>query len=140
MLGAGTVRKLYMRRVGRYARMSASNGGDKVAEREKGDAAGRGARIKQSRRSRCSESGSPAVLLVDDHVHLPASVFCDPPMRHQQTDTCGEGGGMQNTIRTGARKTHTHTPARLSGRFTNTLTGRGVTAPERRDGSKSRRP
>lgn len=91
MLGAGTVRRLETRRVGQCARMSASNGGDKVAERRTAVAVGRAARLKQIRQSRRSESPSPAVLLVDDHVHLPGSVFCDAPMRHQQTDTCGEG-------------------------------------------------
>lgn len=91
MLGAGTVRRLETRRVGQSVRMSASNGGDKVAERRTAVGGGRAARLKQIRASRRSESPSPAVLLVDDHVHLPGSVFCDAPVRHQQTDTCGEG-------------------------------------------------
>lgn len=93
MLGAATVREPETRRVGQSARMSASNGGDKVAERRTAVAVGRAARLKQIRQSRRSESPSPAVLLVDDHVHLPGSVFANAPMRHQQTDTCGERGG-----------------------------------------------
>lgn len=60
-------------------------------------------RLKESRlRSRLhwlTESPLPAVLLVDDHVHFPGSVLCDPPVRHQQTDTCREGG-MQKLINT----------------------------------------
>lgn len=55
---------------------------------------GRAERLKESslrgRRRRLCESPSPAVLLVDAHVHFPGSVFRDPPVRHQQTDTCGE--------------------------------------------------
>lgn len=63
----------------------------------------------RSRLPRLRESPSPAVLLVDDHVHFPGSVFGNPPVRHQQTDTCGEGG-MRELINTHAsHKQHTHT-------------------------------
>lgn len=67
--------------------------------------------------SRLSESPSPAVLLVDDYVHLPGSVFCNPPMRDQQTDTYREGL-MQKLINTQGDNKDKHTPALLSSLFT----------------------
>lgn len=87
---------------------SAKRGGDAVAGRETRDAVWWVERLKESSlgsRLLClSESPSPAVLLVDDHVHFPGSVFCDPPMRHQQTDTCMRYTKTDQPI---ARHTHT---------------------------------
>lgn len=70
----------------------------------------------RSRLHRLSESPLPAVLLVDDHVHFPGSVFGDRPMRHQQTVTCRDGG-MQKLIITQSDM-YARTPAQLSGLFT----------------------
>lgn len=83
---------------------------------------GRAERLKESslrgRRRRLCESPSPAVLLVDAHVHFPGSVFRDPPMRHQQTDTCGEKRHARADQQAAGRAHTWHTPAQLSGLFT----------------------
>lgn len=101
------------------------------------DATRRAERLKESslrsRLHRLAESPSPAVLLVDDHVHLPGSVFRDPPVRHQQTDTCGEGGICRSRSAHSKTRTHTHikkkkkthTPAGLSGVVTKGDSRRG---------------
>lgn len=104
----------------------AKRGGDDV----EGRGMRRAARLKESSlRSRLlclSEGPSPAVLLVDDHVHFPGSVFCDPPMRHQQTDTCREGG-MKKLINT-QQEMHTHLPGCQVSLLK--VTAREVMAPE----------
>lgn len=116
------------------------------------DATRRAERLKESslrsRLRRLAESPSPAVLLVDDHVHLPGSVFRDPPVRHQQTDTCGEGGICRS--RSAHSKTRTHTHIKKNKKRTHQpgcrvsllkVTAGEVTAPRKKgDWSKSPRP
>lgn len=76
-----------------------------------------------------SESPSPAVLLVDAHVHLPGSVFCNPPVRHQQADTCREGGMLINK----QADMHTYDTHLLSCQVCLVkVTARGVTGPRKR--------
>lgn len=106
-----------------------------VHERGGAEVVGRGrSQVLKIKRRLLSRSPSPAVFLVDDHVHFPGSVFCDPPMRHQQADTCRDGG-MQELINTHTHTTHTH----LLGCQVSLqrVTAGEVTAPVQGDGGRS---